>query len=156
MTMCRTVLLAALIVATPLCANAQIGGGQGDPPDGLGTAPSPPLACQQLFALRDDVHKHGMAIQKANERKATVQEACKLFTTFLTAEAQYIRQLGDNSRTCGVPPFMVKQANAGHARASQVGEQVCDATGQGPRPAGPKGDFWWLGEVEPKSGQFYD
>jgi hypothetical protein len=83
-----------------------------------------------------------MAIQKANERRATVQDACKLFKTFLVAEAKFIRGLEDNSRTCGVPPDAIKQANEGHAKATQLGKQVCDAAAQGPRPSGPTGDFF--------------
>src|SRR5262249_13718226 len=69
MTVCRTLLLAALIFATPLCASAQIGGGQGELPGGPWTwpparPPGPPPACQQLMSLRDETQKHGMAIQK--------------------------------------------------------------------------------------------
>ena len=76
-TMCRTLLLAALSVATPFCAGAQIGD---EPPGGAGTVPpaqrpAPPPACVQLVALRDENLKHATAIQEANERRATVQEA---------------------------------------------------------------------------------
>ena len=85
--------------------------------------------------MRDEVQKHGTAIQKANERKASVQEACKLFRNFLGAEAKFIRSLEDNTRTCGVPPNAIKQAKDGHAKASQIGKHVCDAAAQGPRPA---------------------
>jgi hypothetical protein len=129
------------------------------------------------LALRDDTQKHSVAIQKANERKATVQEACRLFKSYLYAAAKFIRGLEDNSRTCGVPADAIKQAREGHAKASQVGKQVCDAAAQGPRPAGPNlfdaqsedfrkpdqsrhyedgcrdcdktGDFWWPGDRMP-------
>jgi hypothetical protein len=129
------------------------------------------------LALRDEVQKHGTAIQKANERKATVQDACKLFRMFLSAETKFIRGLEDNSRTCSVPPDAIKQAKEGHVKASQIGKQVCDAAAQGPRPAGPNlfdaqsedfrkpdqsrhyedgcrdcgktGDFWWPGDRMP-------
>jgi molybdopterin-biosynthesis enzyme MoeA-like protein len=83
--------------------------------------------------MRDEVQKHGTAIQKANERKATVQEACKLFKNFLGAEARFIKSLEDNTRTCGVPPDAIKQAREGHTKASQVGKQVCDAAARGPK-----------------------
>jgi len=162
----------------PFGAGAQFGGMPGLPGGspggvpgvgGFGAPPAPPPACQQLLTLRDETQKHGIAIQKANERKATVQEACKLFKTYLAAEAKFIRGLGDNSRTCGVPPDAIKQAKEGHAKAGQVGKQVCEAAAQGPRPTGPipwdalregpqkqgqsgddncdlcgkTGDFWW-------------
>jgi hypothetical protein len=159
-------LFAAMIVATPFCASAQFGGMPGMPggapggvPGNFGAPPSqsgPPPACRELLAIRDEVQKHGTAIQKANERKATVQEACKLFRNFLGAEAKFIKSLEENTHTCGVPLDAIKQAKEGQAKASQVGKQVCDAAAQGPRPAGPTGDFWWPGEFERKSGQFYD
>ena len=106
--------------------------------------------------MRDEVQKHGTAIQKANERKATVQEACKLFRNFLGAETKFIKSLEENTRTCGVPGDSIKQAREGHAKASQIGKQICDAAAQGPRPSGPTGDFWLLGQSERKSGEFYD
>ena len=123
------------------------------PPGGFEAPPpqaGPPPACRELLALRDETQKHGVAIQKANERKATVQEACKLFRNFLSAEAKFIKSLEDNSRTCGVPPDAIKQANEGHSKASQTGKQVCDAATQDPRPPrGPTGDFWWSGDRMP-------
>jgi hypothetical protein len=151
---CRTLLLAALIVVTSFGASAQFGGMPGLPggtPGGMPgvrgfgappATPAPPPACQQLMGLRDETQKHGMAIQKANERRASVQEACKLFKTFLSAEAKFIRGLEDNSRTCGVPPDAIKQAKEGHTKAEQVAKQVCDAAAQGQRPRGPTGDFF--------------
>jgi hypothetical protein len=156
MQVCPALLIAVLIVATPLCASAQIEGEQSELLGGPWTPPPaqppvPPPACRQLLALRDEVQKHSMAIQKANERKATVQEACKLFRTFLATEAKLIRGLEDNSRTCGVPLDAIKLARDGHAKASQIGKQVCDAAAQGPRPIGPTGDFGALGEFEQKS-----
>jgi hypothetical protein len=137
----RAILFAALVVATPLCAGAQIGDGQGELPGGPWTPPparpsGPPPACQQLLALRDETQKHGTAIQKANERKATVQDACKLFRNFLVAEAKFIKSLEENTRTCGVPGDAIKQAKEGHAKASQNGKEVCDAAARGPRRAG--------------------
>jgi hypothetical protein len=147
MTLCRTLLFATVVVAAPFVAHAQFGGMPGMPgsmpggmPGGFGAPPpqsGPPPACQQLMALRDETQKHGTAIQKANEKKATVQEACKLFKNFLAAEAKFIKGLEDNSRTCGVPPDAIKQAKDGHAKAGQIGKQVCEAATQPPRPAGP-------------------
>jgi len=165
MGICRALPLAALVAAMPLAASAQFGGMPGLPggppggvPGGFGAPPQqgPPPACRALLATRDEVQKHGTAIQKANERKATVQEACKLFKNFLGAEAKFIKSLEENTRTCGVPGDAIKRANEGHAKATQVAKQVCDAAAQGPRPAGPTGDFWWPSESERKSRQFYD
>jgi hypothetical protein len=86
--------------------------------------------------MRDEVQKHGTAIQKANERKATVQEACRLFKLFLSAEAKFVNSLEENSQACGVPAEAIKRAQEGHAKAGRVGEQVCDAAAQGLMPGG--------------------
>jgi hypothetical protein len=161
----RAVLFATLIVATPFCASAQFDGMPGLPggtPDGVpgvagfgGPPAGPPPACRELLAMRDEVQKHGTAIQKANERRATVQEACKLFRNFLGAEAKFIKSLEENTRACGVPPDAIKQAKEGHSKASQTGKQVCDAAARGPRPAGT--DPWdTLREGSPKQGQSGD
>jgi len=139
-------LLVAMLVATPFAASAQFGGMPGMPgspgmPGGFGGPPpqqqGPPPACQQLLALRDETQKYGMAIQKANERKATAQDACKLFRSYLSAELKFMKGIEEHSRTCGVPPEVLKQVKDSHAKASQIAKQVCDAAAQGPRPAGP-------------------
>src|SRR5262245_26966324 len=166
MTLCRTLLFATVVVAAPfvahLGAHAQFGGMPGMPgmpggaPGGFGAPPpqqaGPPPACRDLLTLRDETQKHGMAIQKANERKASVQDACKLFKSFLAAEAKFIKGLEDNSRTCGVPPDAIKQAKDGHAKAGQVGKQVCEAAAQPQRPAGPSlSDALGAGPVMPEN-----
>ena len=140
-------LLVAMLVAAPFAASAQFGGMPGMPgspgmPGGFGAAPQPqpqqpPPACQQLLALRDEVQKNGQAIQKANEKKGTVQEACRLFRNYLAAEVKFMKGIEEHARTCGVPPDVLKQVKEGHAKASQIGKQVCEAAAQGPRPAGP-------------------
>jgi hypothetical protein len=160
MTLCRTLLFATVVVAAPFVAHAQFGGMPGMPgsmpggmPGGFGAPPpqaGPPPACRELLTLRDETQKHGMAIQKANERKADVKDACRLFKNFLAAEAKFIKGLEDNSRTCGVPPEAIKQAREGHAKAGQIGKQVCEAAAQGPRPVGPSlSDALGAGPVMP-------
>jgi hypothetical protein len=100
--------------------------------------------------LRDETQKHGMAIQKANQRKASVQDACKLFRAYLSTEAKFIKGIEENSRICGIPPDVLKQVKDGHSKASQIGKQVCDAAAQGPRPAGPSlSDALGAGPVVP-------
>ena len=160
MTVSRALVFATFMVAAPFAAYGQFGGMPGMPggmpgAGGFGAPPpqqGPPPACRELLSLRDEVQKHGMAIQKANERKATVQEACKLFKNFLSSESKFIKSLEENTRTCGVPPDAIKQANEGHTKASAIGKQVCDAAAQGPRPAGPSlSDALGAGPVMPES-----
>ena len=162
MTVCRALPLVALLVALPCAATAQFGGMPGMPgsmpgPGGFGGAPSgppsgPPPACQQLLAMRDEIQKHGMAIQKANERKAALPEACRLFKNYLAAETKFMKSLEENGRSCGAPPDVLKQVKEGHTKASQIGKEVCEAAAQGPRPAGPSlSDALGAGPAVPSS-----
>ena len=148
MTVCRTVALVALLAAAPIHqAGAQFGGmmpggpGMGGPAGpgmgGFGAPTQPPPGCQQLLTMRDETQKAGQAIQQANERKANVQIACRLFRTFLATEAKFMRAMEEHSQQCGVPPQALKQVKDGHIKASEIGKQVCEAAAQGPRPAGP-------------------
>jgi len=111
----------------------------GGPGTGFGGPPAaaPPPVCQQLLAQRDELQKHAAAINRASERKAPAQEACKLFRTFLAAEVKMIKAVEENGARCGAPPEVLKQMREGHAKASQVGKNICDAAAQGGRPAGP-------------------
>jgi hypothetical protein len=162
MTVCRALPLVALLVAVPFTATAQFGGMPGMPgsmpggmpgPGGFGGPPqAPPPACQQLLAMRDEVQKGGLAIQKANQRKAPLPEACKLFKAYLGAEAKFMKSLEENARTCGAPPEVIKQVKESHAKASQIGKEVCEAAAQGPRPAGPSlSDALGAGPAVPSS-----
>ena len=72
-----------------------------------------------------------MAIQEAENRKASVEEACRLLKLFLSAETGFINSLEENSQTCGVSPDAVKRVKEPHAKASQIGKRVCDT----PAPA---------------------
>src|SRR5262249_30139455 len=102
----RALPLVAMLVAVPCAASAEFGGMPGMPggmPGGVpggggfsGPPAAPPPGCQQLLALRDETQKHGMAIQKANERKASVQEACRLFKNFLAAETKFMKGIEEH------------------------------------------------------------
>src|SRR5262245_27281023 len=106
-------------------------------PGGAFSAPQePPPACQQLLSTRDDVNKHGQALQAAGQKKAPPDELCKLFKTFLAVETKMIKGLEEHSATCGVPTEVLKQVRAGHSKAAQMGKQICDAAAQ-PRMVGP-------------------
>jgi hypothetical protein len=114
------------------------GGAPGGRPGGAFGAPSgPPPECQQIMAARDDTEKHGKAIQSANKRKASPQEACGLFKSFIAAEVKFMRLMKENGPRCGAPPDVLKQISAGHTRAETIAKQVCDVAAQGPRPVGP-------------------
>ena len=138
MTVYRVLVAAALVVMTVAHAGAQFGGMPGMPGGpGFGAPQAPPPHCQELLTLRDGVTKHGMALQAANKRKASVQQACQLFKNFIAAEAKMIRAIEKNGPGCGVPADVAPQIKANHAQAAKAAKQVCEAAAQGSRPAGP-------------------
>jgi len=141
MTLCRALAFAAVLVGISLQqAAAQFGGMPGMPgsPGGF-SAPqaAPPPACQKLLAMRDELQKHGNAINAASQRKATSTEACKLFRAFIAAEIRMIKAVEQDGPQCGVPPAVHKQMKDGHAKAQGVAKNVCDAAARGAQPAGP-------------------
>jgi hypothetical protein len=145
MTFCRLLSLVAvpamaLAMGSPP-AQAQFGGMPGMPGSpgmgGFGGPPAgPPPVCQQLLTMRDETQKNGAAIAEAQKRKVDVIEACKLFKVFLATETKFIQGMTQNQSACGVPPQAIKQFQDGHAKASLIGKQVCDAA-EHPRPTGP-------------------
>jgi hypothetical protein len=167
MTVCRAVLLTAAGLLMPLSpAAAQFGGGYPGMPGagmpgtgmpgagmpgagmpgagmpgagvpGFGAPSAPPPACQQLLALREETQKNANAINQAGQHKAPPAEACKLFKNFLAAENRMIKAVENNGPQCGLPPDVAKQLKAGHAKAEQLGNQVCEAAARGGQPAGP-------------------
>ncbi|MGH6771445.1 MAG: hypothetical protein ACRECO_20790 [Xanthobacteraceae bacterium] len=139
MTVCRALLVAVLASITLHQAGAQFGGMPGLPGSpGFKAAPAaPPPACKALLTLRDEVQKHGGAIQNANKKRANVQTACKLFKNFIAAEAKMLRAIERDGGRCGVPADAALQIKSNHAQAVKVANQVCEAAAQASRPAGP-------------------
>jgi hypothetical protein len=144
MTVGQVLALVAVLVGFPFHpAVAQFGGMPGMPGSqpmapGFGAAPAtPPAVCTELLALRDQTQKHASAIGSANERKASAQEACGLFRTFLASETKMIKAVEDNLARCGIPADVPKQMKAGHSKAMEIAKKVCDAAAMPARPAGP-------------------
>ena len=50
-----------------------------------------------------------------------------MFKSYLSVEDKFVNSLEENRQTCGVPADAITQAKEGHAKAVQVGKQVCDA-----------------------------
>lgn len=138
MTVYRVLPLVAVLIALPVKAHAQFGGMPGMPgAGGFGAPATPPPACRQLLALRDETQKKADAIEAASKRKATPQVACKLFQVFLASESKMIKGIEENGSQCGIPANVPQQMKVSHARAQQVAKQVCDVAAQAARPAGP-------------------
>ena len=102
-------LLLALAAVLPSPAAAQFGGMPGTPGGPamempFGAAPAvPPPACQRLLTLRDEMQKHGQALQAAGQKKAAPNELCKLFKAYLAAGRKMVKGLEEGAATCGVP-----------------------------------------------------
>jgi hypothetical protein len=152
MTLSRALPLVIALAAVPLgAAMAQFGGMPGMPgspgmPGGPGPAAGspfggqpqqPPAACQKLLAARDETQKHAQVLQAAGQKKAKPDELCKLFKAYLAAENKLIKNLEEGGATCGVPPEVPKQVKGQHAKASEMGKNICDMAAQGPRQAAP-------------------
>lgn len=139
----RALLAIVIVGATIPYAGAQFGGmpgmpGSGPPGGGFGMPQQgPPPQCRALMAIRDELQKHGMAIEAANQKRVDVKVACGLFKRYIATEAKMIKMLEADGASCGAPSNVVQQVRGGHAKAQQVGKQVCDAAARGPAQAGP-------------------
>jgi hypothetical protein len=149
MMICRALLATAIVGLSLHQAGAQFGGMPGMPgsPGMPGAGPGmgspfgqpqqPPPACQKLLAARDETQKHAQVLQAAGQKKAKPDELCKLFKAYLAAESKLIKGLEEGGATCGVPPEVPKQVKGQHAKASEMGKNICDMAAQGPRQAAP-------------------
>jgi hypothetical protein len=145
MIICRALLALAIVGSTIPYAGAQFGGMPGMPGSpgaggggfGAPQQSGPPPKCQALLSIRDELQKHGAAIQGANDKKADVKVACRLFKNYIATEAKMLRMLEADGAACGAGPQIVQQVRGSHAKAQQIGKQVCDAAARGPAPSGP-------------------
>jgi hypothetical protein len=141
----RALLVIAIVGATLHHAAAQFGGmpglpsgPPGSPGAGFGGSPQgPPPKCQALLAIRDELQKHAQAISTANDKRADVRVACGLFRKYLSSEAKMIKMLEADGPSCGASAHVLQQVRGSHAKAQQIGKQVCDAAARGPAQAGP-------------------
>ena len=86
--------------------------------------------------LRNDAQKKGMAIKAAVDRKAERGELCKVFRTFVTAEAKFVKFVaGQRRRVLEFRPKPSKVMKANHAKSSTMSNRVCNA--RRTRPGGP-------------------
>ncbi len=119
-----------------------------------GAGPQGKNPCEDFLPIRQNAEKGAAAIQAAGQRNASREEVCPLFRRFAAAEAQMVKFLVANQKSCGVPPEAVKQARAQHAQTLKIRTQVCSAGPVAPR--GPSlSDAFGSSPLpeEPKSGR---
>ena len=127
----RAMFIAALGLAgaaSPALAQTQPGFGQ------------PPPCLKKYTELRGEAEFKAKAIEAAGKRKRkpTAQEACQLFNAFSAAEAKLIKYATENGTWCGIPPQVVTQMKASHARLTVTRTRICQAAAaQLARPRGP-------------------
>jgi hypothetical protein len=126
MTLRRSLLPAiALAIAAMTGASAQM-------------APAGKPPCWDDFSpLRDEAQKRANAVRVAQERKASLPEACQLITRFIEAEARVVKFAQDNGVWCGIPAEALKQMKDSHGKSNELRKRVCGAAAAPPRPAGP-------------------
>jgi hypothetical protein len=108
--------------------------------------------CQGGFtAARAEYEKYGKAVEAANKRKASAQEACGLFKSLVGAQGKMLKFLTDNKTACNVPDEIMKNLSGSVAKTNAGKNQLSTpaAGGGGARPpsAGLSGAISITGEV---------
>lgn len=133
---CHLVIAATLLASAPAAAQ----GFQPAPSPGFGPPPQAqqqePPCFKDFIRLRAEAEKRGKAVAAAGQRKATPQEACKLFDALMAAEVKFIKFTEDNAKWCGIPDEVPKHLAAEHAKVKQVRDRVCQLAAQ-PARRGP-------------------
>ncbi len=95
--------------------------------------------CEQEFTtLRAAVDKRGKALQNMQKGKATAQDACRLLRDYATQEAKLLKFLTEKKDLCGVPDQIVGNAKAGHVKAIEMRDKICQvASAQQAAPPPP-------------------
>jgi hypothetical protein len=109
--------------------------------------------CQGGFGVaRAEYEKYGKAVEAANKRKASAQEACALFKSLIGAQGKMLKFLMENKVACNVPDEVLKNLNTSVVKTTAVKTQVCTAAASGtsgvrPPSAGLSGAINITGEV---------
>jgi hypothetical protein len=96
-------------------------------------------ACMNEFTkLRGETEKHGKALQAAGKRKASPQEACKLFGGLTGSFLKMLKYVEGNAKRCGIPDQVPTQIRGEYSNVQKMQQKVCNMAEQQPRgPAGP-------------------
>jgi len=96
-------------------------------------------ACMTEFMkLRGETEKNGKALQAAGKRKASPQEACKLFGGLSGSFSKMLKYVEGNAKRCGIPDQVPAQIKSEYSNIQKMQQKVCNMAEQQPRgPAGP-------------------
>ena len=90
-----------------------------------------PDSCMKEFVpLREEAERRGKMIKAASDRKATPDEACKLFAAFSAAEVKMINYVKAHAAGCGIPAQIAEQLKANHKGTEGVQAKVCKVAEQ--------------------------
>ncbi len=122
--------------AAPAAQHPAWGGGGGPAVGGgMGQQGGPPCA-DEFMPLRNDAQTKGQAIKAAIDRKVERAEICKIFRTFVAAEAKVVKFVTNNGSRCSVPADAVKVMKSNHSKSVTMSNRVCNAAA-GPAAAPP-------------------
>jgi hypothetical protein len=130
---------AAVMLAMALAGPAAAQSFQPPPSQGFGppqqAAPQEPPCFKDFSVLRDDAQNKAKAVGAANKRKASPQEACRLFNALVASEAKLVKFTETNGTWCGIPPQVLTQMKAEQTRAGELRTRVCEFAARGPQAA---------------------
>ena len=78
--------------------------------------------------MREETHSHEQAIQRATERRAPVQVACRLVREGVAVQTKFLKGLEEHGGTCGTPADELKLVKERHAWALWIGS-FCGKSG---------------------------
>jgi hypothetical protein len=103
------------------------GGGFQRPMSAAPQGGSPDSCMKEFVPLRDEAERRGKMIKAASDRKATPDEACKLFAAYSAAEVKMIKYIEAHAANCGIPAQIADQLKANHKGTEGVQGKVCKA-----------------------------
>jgi hypothetical protein len=115
-------------------------GGFGGPPAAPTMSGTEAECMKNFMPLREEAEKRGKLIKAASDRHAPPDEACKLITSFGTAETKMLKYVETHMTQCGIPPQVLDQLKNGHKNGEAMQQKICAVAQQvASQPKGPAG-----------------
>jgi hypothetical protein len=94
---------------------------------------TPPSICGTFAPLQEEAQQGMAALKAANERKASREEFCQIFTRMSGTLGKVSKFLDQNKSTCNIPAEAIQRAKLDHSRVLTYRKQACAVA------AGPSG-----------------